>query len=81
MRARALTSEPEVARLAIDVIHLGLGVRVDVLIAQSEDYSWTDASGARLPDEAAPDPLLGAWLAEQRGALWPEHESGPDDLR
>jgi len=81
VRARGLTSEPEVARLAIDVIELGLGVRVDVLIAQAEDYSWTDASGARLPDEAAPDPLLGAWLAEQRGALWPEHASVPDDLR
>ncbi len=81
LRARSLTGEPEVARLAIDVIELGLGVRVDVLIAQAEDYGWTDASGARLPDDAAPDPLLGAWLGEQRGALWPEHPGVPDDLR
>lgn len=81
VRARTLTSEPEVARLAIDVIGLGLGVGVDVLLAQEEDYGWTDAAGARLPDEDAPDPLLGAWLGEQRGALWPEHPGVPDDLR
>ncbi|MBV8760329.1 MAG: SpoIIE family protein phosphatase [Deltaproteobacteria bacterium] len=81
VRARALTSEPDVARLAIDIVELGLGVKIDVLIAQAEDYGWTDAAGVRLPDEAAPDPLLGAWLGEQRGALWPEHPGIPDDLR
>lgn len=81
LRARTLTGEPEVARLAIDVVELGLGVRVDVLIAQAEDYGWTDAAGVRIPDDASPDPLLGAWLGEQRGALWPEHPGVPDDLR
>ena len=28
------------------------------------------ATGARLDDDAAPDPLLGGWLAEQRGAIF-----------
>ena len=80
-RARALRSESEVARLAVDVIELGLGVHVEVLVAAAEDYGWTSASGQRLADEAAPDPLLGAWLAEQRGAIFDDELAEvPDDL-
>ena len=68
-RARADRASREVAQLAIDVIELGLGVRVDVLLAAAEDCGWTDASRRRgSPTRRAPDPLLGAWLAEQRGA-------------
>ena len=81
VRARSMTAEPEVTKLAIDVIELALGVRVDVLLAQTEDYGWTTATGARIPDEGAPDPLLGAWLAEQRGARYADHKDVPDDLR
>lgn len=81
IRARTMTSEPEVAKLAIDVIELALGIRVDVLLAQAEDYGWTNAAGVRIPDEDAPDPLLGAWLSEQRGARYADHKEVPDDLR
>jgi serine phosphatase RsbU (regulator of sigma subunit) len=80
-RARAMRSESEVAQLAIDIIELGLGVHVEVLIAAAEDYGWTTASGQRLADELAPDPLLGAWLAEQRGAIFDDELAEvPDDL-
>jgi serine phosphatase RsbU (regulator of sigma subunit) len=81
VRARTLTSEPEVTKLAIDIIELALGVHVDVLLAQAEDYGWTNAAGARIPDEDAPDPLLGAWLSEQHGARFADHKEVPDDLR
>jgi serine phosphatase RsbU (regulator of sigma subunit) len=80
-RARSMTSEPEVTKLAIDIIELALGVRVDVMLAQAEDYGWTNAAGVRIPDENAPDPLLGAWLSEQRGARYADHKEVPDDLR
>ena len=82
-RARSLTSEPEVAKLALDVVELGLGVRVDVLVAAAEDYGWTLASGERLPDDQAPDPLLGAWLVEQHGAIFDDDLElrVPADLR
>lgn len=81
-RARGLRSEPEVAKLAIDVIELGIGVRVEILLAAAEDYGWTTATGARLDDAAAPDPLLGAWLAEQHGAKFADELAYvPGDLR
>ena len=82
-RARALRTEPEIARLAVDVIELGAGARVTVLIAAADDWGWTTAGGERLADDAAPDPLLGPWLAEQRGAIF-AHEldaRAPADLR
>jgi serine phosphatase RsbU (regulator of sigma subunit) len=79
-RARPLEREPEIAALAIDVIQLGLGERVDVLLAASEDYGWTTATGDKLADEAAPDPLLGAWLAEHRRVLFADDVAIPDDL-
>jgi serine phosphatase RsbU (regulator of sigma subunit) len=81
VRSRTHTSEPEIAKLAIDVTELALGVRIDVLLAKTDDYGWTTSIGARIPDESAPDPLLGAWLAEQRGARYPGHKELPDDLR
>ncbi len=82
-RARPLESESQIAQLAIDVVDLGLGVRPDVLIAGSEDYGWSKASGEKLPDDAAPDPLLGAWLGEHRRALFVDELElhVPDDLR
>lgn len=69
-RARPLESEPQIAQLAIDVIELGIGMRPDVLLAASEDYGWTKASGEKLADDAAPDPLIGAWLGEHRRVLF-----------
>ena len=68
-RARSLRTEPEIAKLAIDIIELGVGARVTTLIAASDDWGWTTADGTRLADDLAPDPLLGPWLAEQRGAI------------
>ncbi len=80
-RARALRDERQIAQLAIDVIELAIGVHVEVLIAAAEDYSWTTATGHRLDDAAAPDPLLGAWLAEHRGAVFEQAVAVPEDLR
>ena len=82
-RARPLESEPEIAKLAADVIELGIGVRVEVLLAAAEDYSWTTATGERLADAATPDPLLGGWLAEQRSAVFADdlELKTPADLR
>lgn len=80
-RARPLESESAVAALAIDVIELGLGTRVDVLVAAADDYGWATATGTKLADDQAPDPLLGAWLAEHRSALFADDLSSvPDDL-
>ncbi len=82
-RARDATSELDVARLALDIIELGLGLRPDVLVAAADDWGWTTADGARVPDADAPDPLVAAWLAETRGALF-ETEAmlrTPDDLQ
>jgi serine phosphatase RsbU (regulator of sigma subunit) len=81
-RARALATAREVAQLAIDVVELGVGMRVEILLAASEDWGWTTANGARLEDDAAPDPLLVGWLAEQRGARFADELAyGPGDLR
>jgi serine phosphatase RsbU (regulator of sigma subunit) len=80
-RARPLESESAVAALAIDVIELGIGTRVDVLVAAADDYGWATATGTKLADDQAPDPLLGAWLAEHRSALFADDLSSvPDDL-
>src|SRR5205807_5871757 len=68
-------------RLGIDVIELGLGMRPHVLLAAAEDWGFTTATGERVPDELAPDPLLAPWLAEQRGALFANEVHVPDDLR
>src|SRR5580704_7312925 len=82
-RARGLRGEPEIARLAVDIIELGVGTRVTALIAAADDWGWTTADGARLADDAAPDPLLGPWLAEQRGAILASEldARAPDELR
>ncbi len=82
VRARGLTTPHEAAQLAIDIVQLGVGVRVDVLLAAAEDWGWITAAGARLDDEAAPDPLLVGWLAEQRGAKFADELAYvPGDLR
>ena len=80
-RARAMRDERAIAQLAIDVIELATGVHVAVLIAGTEDYSWMTAAGQRLADDAAPDPLLGAWLAEHPGAVVAHAANVPEDLR
>jgi serine phosphatase RsbU (regulator of sigma subunit) len=82
-RARDATDESSVARLGIDVIGLGLGVRLEVLLAAAEDWGFTTVSGERVPDERAPDPLLAPWLALERGALFANELDlrVPEDLR
>jgi len=81
-RARPLESEPEIAKLFADVVELGIGSRVDVLIAGAEDYSWSTAAGDKLADDAAPDPLLGGWLVEQRAIVFADDLDlkAPEDL-
>lgn len=82
-RARALTSEAEVARLAIDVVELGLGLRPAVLLAAAEEWRWTTADGTHLADDLAPDPLVVGWLLEQRSAVFADELElrAPEDLR
>jgi serine phosphatase RsbU (regulator of sigma subunit) len=81
-RARPLEKEPAIAELGIDVIELGVGVRVDIMIAASDDYGWTTGAGDEIADDAAPDPLLGAWLAEHgRPIFAAELDAVPEDLR
>jgi serine phosphatase RsbU (regulator of sigma subunit) len=80
-RSRAMTAPTEIAQLAIDIVELGLGTRPGVLLASVEDWGWTTAGGERLSDETAPDPLLGTWLAEQRGSVFADElEEVPADL-
>lgn len=82
-RARPLESETQIAVLAIDTLQLGLGVRAEILLASAEDYSWQRSSGEKLADDATPDPLIGAWLAEHRRALFVDELElhVPEDLR
>jgi serine phosphatase RsbU (regulator of sigma subunit) len=81
-RTRGARAATDVAQLAIDVIELGIGVHVDVLLAESEDWGWTTAAGKRLADDDAPDPLLVGWLAEQRGAKFADELAyAPSDVR
>jgi serine phosphatase RsbU (regulator of sigma subunit) len=81
-RSRPLESEAAIAQLAVDIVELGVGARADILLAAAEDYSWTTADGTKLADDAAPDPLLGAWLAERRAPVFRnEPEDVPADLR
>ncbi len=81
-RARGLVDGSAIAQLATDIVELGVGVRADILLAAAEDWGWTTATGVRIADELAPDPLLGSWLAEQRGAVFVDDlEKAPADLR
>jgi serine phosphatase RsbU (regulator of sigma subunit) len=81
-RARALTSPPAIAQLALDIIELALGVRLTVLLASQADWGWTNHAGERLDDARAPDPLLASWLAERRDALFADDPGAvPLDLR
>jgi serine phosphatase RsbU (regulator of sigma subunit) len=81
-RARPLEKEPAIATLGVDVIELGVGVRVEIMIAASDDYGWTTGAGDEIADDAAPDPLLGAWLAEHARPIFAaELDAVPEDLR
>ncbi len=81
-RARTMIEAQQIAKLAIDIIQLGIGVSPRVLLATETDWGWTTESGQRLDDEDAPDPLLMGWLAEHRGALFAtDLEAVPADLR
>jgi serine phosphatase RsbU (regulator of sigma subunit) len=81
-RARGLTSPQQIATLACDIIHLGVGVTPTVLLAAEADWGWTDAAGARLADEAAPDPLFTGWLAEHGAPVFADDPGPvPPDLR
>ncbi|MFN0248206.1 MAG: SpoIIE family protein phosphatase [Kofleriaceae bacterium] len=86
-RARRETAAPHIARLAIDIIELGIGVRTKILLAAEEDWGWTRETGENVTDELAPDPLLVAWLSERgapdhRGALFADDlDPVPADLR
>lgn len=80
VRARDLTEAARIAQLAIDIVELGIGVRPQVLLASAEDWGWTTATGARLADEVAPDPLLTGWLAEQHGEAGEMRAVFADDL-
>lgn len=86
-RARSLATSGEIARLAIDIVELGVGARAEILLAAEEDWGWTTVAGVRVADEVAPDPLLAGWLVEYRGpqggaALFAaDLEAVPPDLR
>ncbi len=86
-RARGEDDADAIARLAIDVVELGIGAAPHVLLASSEDWGWRREDGTRVDDAVAPDPLLGGWLAEQRGSgssatIWRDDQSSdvPPDL-
>ncbi|HEY0988713.1 MAG TPA: hypothetical protein VGD80_16720, partial [Kofleriaceae bacterium] len=81
-RAHSRTSPPAIGQLAIDIIDLGLGVRVALLYASQDDWGWTRHTGERLDDQHAPDPLLASWLAEHREPIFAgDLEAVPLDLR
>lgn len=81
-RARTHTEAPQIAQLAIDIVDLGIGVRTKIMLAAEEDWGWTRETGERVADDLAPDPMLVAWLAEHRGALFADDlEPVPADLR
>ncbi|HEY0479839.1 MAG TPA: hypothetical protein VGD37_20110, partial [Kofleriaceae bacterium] len=69
-RARGLSAAPAIAGLAIDIIELGLGVRVRVLLASADDWGWSTEAGDRLDDARAPDPLIASWLAERNDPVF-----------
>jgi serine phosphatase RsbU (regulator of sigma subunit) len=72
-RARALSAAPAIAELAIDIIELGLGARVGVLLASENDWGWSTQTGERLDDARAPDPLIASWLADRLARLFADH--------
>lgn len=81
-RARSPTEPAAIAQLAIDVVQLGLGVRVCVLLASQHDWGWTTHAGDRLDDARAPDPLLASWLAERRDPVFADDlDAAPPELR
>ena len=81
-RARAMNQAAPIAQLAIEIVDLGIGVRPEVMLAAEDDWGWTRATGERLADEAAPDPLLMSWLAHHHGVLFSDDlEPVPADLR
>jgi serine phosphatase RsbU (regulator of sigma subunit) len=82
-RARGTRTEAECAKLAVDIVELGLGIRIGVLIAAAEDWGFTTPDGKRVDDAVAPDPLIVGWLVEQHGALFADELElrAPEDVR
>jgi len=81
-RARSMTAPSEIAQLAIDIIELGLGVRLHLLLASQDDWGWSTQTGERLDDARAPDPLLAGWMAERHDAVFSDDlDVAPPDLR
>lgn len=81
-RARSMVDARQIAQLAVDIVQLGVGVTPRVLLATETDWGWTTETGQRLDDAHAPDPLLGGWLAEHKGALFASDlDAVPPDLR
>jgi serine phosphatase RsbU (regulator of sigma subunit) len=79
-----MTTAPPIAQLAIDIVELGIGVRPKVLLASEQDWGWTSADGAPLPEDDAPDPLVAGWLAgerELRAVFADDLEPVPADLQ
>jgi serine phosphatase RsbU (regulator of sigma subunit) len=83
-RGRDLSRADEIARLAADVTALGLGTRPTVLLASEDDWGWSTAEGVPLDERHAPDPLVGAWLADhatQDVMFAGDLDAAPRDLR
>jgi len=81
-RARGLAAPTAIAELAVDIIELGLGVRVRVLLASQDDWGWSTGSGERLDDTRAPDPLIASWLSDRRDPVFADDlEAVPPELR
>ena len=68
-RTRGARDATDVARLAIDVIELGIGTRVEILLAAADDWGWTTADGTRVADDARAGPVARR-LAGNGGRAW-----------
>lgn len=82
-RVREAERAGQVAALAGDACHIGLGDAVTVIIPARDDWSWQTADHEVLVGDQIPDPLLGPWLAAYRQPLSSTDldAAGLDDLR
>jgi hypothetical protein len=83
-RVREAERAGQVAALAGDACHIGLGDAVTVIIPARDDWSWQTADHEVLVGDQIPDPLLGPWLAAYRQPLSSSTDldaAGLDDLR
>jgi len=82
-RVHRLRGEPEIAQLTAEVVELATGVRPQLLLASSEDWSWRRPDGTPLPEGATPDPLLLGWMIEFGRPILRDELDGLhlDDLR